>query len=360
MQNTPNYHFSADLIRALAIIAVVIIHVFGELINTSTVFQTGDWWFANFLDSAMRPAVPLFILLSGFLLLDKSKTYGGQEFLKKRFFRIGIPLIVWPFLYYLWNLYLRQQVFHFKDFIIAYITLNIFYHLYFLFVIAGIYLLAPMVRVYLAQASQKNKVYALSLAFLFSIAITGFHYHKQIGLSVATVATVFLPYFAYFLAGDYLRNVTLNKKRLTMYFLTFLGLAVITALLNSRYMEHIGWSKTVASDRANFDRYFYDYLSVTVIPMSLVIFVVLMNLPNYIRLKPVVKKLVSSLSLASFGIYLIHPFFLDVSNRFWHLEPTRYSPIWLFLIGKTILIFLLSYATVLLLRKIKGLRMIFG
>ena len=105
MKEEKKYFYPADLIRAVAIIGVVTIHVFTEVVNGPKVFQTPFWWFANFVDSAARVAVPLFVMLSGYLLLHGEKKYSALEFLKRRLSKIGIPLLIWPLLFYAWKLY---------------------------------------------------------------------------------------------------------------------------------------------------------------------------------------------------------------------------------------------------------------
>ena len=90
MEEQKKYFYSADIIRAIAIILVVIIHISSELVNTPRIFLTPDWWFANFIDSLARVAVPLFIMLSGFLILHPGKSYSAITFLKKRLGKIGL------------------------------------------------------------------------------------------------------------------------------------------------------------------------------------------------------------------------------------------------------------------------------
>jgi surface polysaccharide O-acyltransferase-like enzyme len=54
-----------DVLRVFAIAAVVIVHVAADIITEwSSVPRTG-WWAANFYDSLMRGAVPIFVMLSG-------------------------------------------------------------------------------------------------------------------------------------------------------------------------------------------------------------------------------------------------------------------------------------------------------
>ena len=60
-----------DALRALATIAVIIIHVSSPLVNMAWSKNMPYWWFGNFFDSSVRFAVPIFIMLTGATLLGR-------------------------------------------------------------------------------------------------------------------------------------------------------------------------------------------------------------------------------------------------------------------------------------------------
>ena len=66
-----------DLIRTIAIVLVILLHASIEPVpaivtgyDSNVVVQ---WWSVNIYDSLARPCVPLFVMLSGALLLQPSK-----------------------------------------------------------------------------------------------------------------------------------------------------------------------------------------------------------------------------------------------------------------------------------------------
>src|SRR5438045_2090900 len=99
-----SYNLSADLIRVVAGFMVVAIHISTIFVNYGPLFKTPDWWVANFLDSASRVAVPLFVMLSGMLLLN-DKQYSTKEFFSKRLKRVAIPMAAWVTIFYLWKIF---------------------------------------------------------------------------------------------------------------------------------------------------------------------------------------------------------------------------------------------------------------
>lgn len=356
-----NYLFSADLLRAIAIIMVVIIHVFGEYVNFPRDFLTGHWWAANLIDAFSRSAVPLFIMLSGMLLLHEGKADSPRAFFKKRLYRLGIPVLFWPIFYTIWRLWLNHLPFSVSSFLADYISLSIYYHLYFLYVILGLYLLTPPLKIFIRHASENHKKYLILLTFSFSILIPLLKYFFKIDINVSTILTIFLLFIPYYLAGDYLREKKITKTQIIQLSILYVFISVATAIGNAWYMRSIGWSMITTLSNARYDRYFYDYLSITTVIQSLIGFVILSNLPTFLRFleKERIQKFVLQLASSSFGIYLIHPFLLEISNRIFLIDfDTFHIPIILFLFFKTATILTLSYLLVTLCRYIPGIKRI--
>lgn len=92
------HSLSADIIRTLAGLGVVAIHVTDYFINYPLLFGGVSWWLANGANSVGRISVPLFIMLSGYLVLDDSKKYTLGTMLKKSLRLFGI-LIIWTLIY---------------------------------------------------------------------------------------------------------------------------------------------------------------------------------------------------------------------------------------------------------------------
>src|SRR4051812_36607782 len=83
-----------DLARVVATGAVVLIHVIAPVVSSGRGESLSHlrWWFGNIVDSGCRAAVPLFIMISGALLLSVGRQEGTQEFYAGRLSRVGVPL----------------------------------------------------------------------------------------------------------------------------------------------------------------------------------------------------------------------------------------------------------------------------
>ena len=102
-----------DLARVLAILAVVVVHeTSGEVGGRDAGDPaTAAWWTANLLDSASRWCVPVFLMVSGALLLDPRRTDRPRDFYRRRLSRIGVPLVVWTAVYLVFrSLYLGDDL----------------------------------------------------------------------------------------------------------------------------------------------------------------------------------------------------------------------------------------------------------
>ncbi|HXS14503.1 MAG TPA: acyltransferase family protein [Candidatus Saccharimonadales bacterium] len=364
MQNIKNYSYTADAIRILAIILVVVIHIAGGIVDNPSFFQLPAWYFANFIDSASRIAVPIFILLSGALLLHPIK---HQENLKsyaiKRLKRVGIPLIVWSGIYLLWNYFFWGHSYSLYQVVSDLLAPNIYYHLYFLYIILGLYLCVPFFRIFLMHVTGKFLKVTLIILFMFTLCIYGVNALFPSIKTTFNGLTLFLPYIPYFLAGPLLWNVYLSKRTFFILSGFYVLLTLFTSVANYVYMMHVGWSTHASS--LVYDRYFYDHFSPNVMLMSLFGFILLRNLPLiFTKVKQVwFGSAVMYISPSVFGIYLIHPMIRDVLNV-WYPEAQQinFSSIEVagILVVKIVLVLIISYALVFAGRLFKPLRILFG
>lgn len=136
--------FGLSFLRIMATFSVILIHVSGSLAERYGEIPFFEWQVANFYQSLSRYAVPMFFMISGALLLHKD--YELLDFLKTRFGKILPPFIIWSLIYSFSNRY----VFGGDSFSFVKTVKDIFYgskyHLWFIYVLLGIYLTTPILR----------------------------------------------------------------------------------------------------------------------------------------------------------------------------------------------------------------------
>lgn len=356
MKNNASYIFSADIIRNLAIFGVVIIHTTNAVYTRLDFFGGLTWWIAIVLDSFSRISIPLFIMLSGYLMLGKEEKL--EESLKRILSKIAVPFIFWG-LFYFWLGTGTPSLSHINPSIFQKIFYGNVYHLYFLVIIMGLYFVAPMIRYYLRNTSSNSSEFFMKALLVLGVLEVAFQFVFKTCAS-ENFFTRWVPYAGLFVAGYVLGNRKRigNQKLLLTYFLTLaatLGLNYLYYLLSAKGINFLS-SKTCLS------HYTDHYLSLNVVAMSISAFLLLLNL-KYEKLKKniAISKLVNSIARASFGIYIVHPFigrFLEIQ---FHLA-VDFSPlpISIIIFAKLILVFIISYLFTLFFSKIPILRLTLG
>lgn len=283
-----------DAARWLAALAVVLLHSAAQAVMNADAYGNGGWLAANLYDSAARWCVPVFVMVSGALLLDSSQPQDTRRFYLRRAARICAPLLFWTIFYLAW----RSALDWWDD---EHLDLSFwprkvvegapYYHLWYLYMIVGLYLFAPLVRaLYQRSQPQARKLWVVGI---LGIAVLDALYRQALDAGPGFFLTWFLPYLGYFTAG---RMIFDGELRLPRPGLIMAGSVLATA-----------WGVAALSQTGQLNLYFYDYFSITVPFMSLAAFQWILATA---RVPPL-----SALAPLTFGVYLIHPLFLDLANR---------------------------------------------
>lgn len=155
-----NYFYSIDVIRVLAILGVILIHT-----TTKTLagidHNVSLSPFSLLLNQYARYAIPLFFLISGFVLEMNNTNLTYSLYFKKRASRVILPFISWTLVYFLiGNGFKIQNVFS-EHFIKTLIAGNASYHLYFIPALVFLYLCFPFFHKSLHIL--KSKIFIVSL-----------------------------------------------------------------------------------------------------------------------------------------------------------------------------------------------------
>jgi surface polysaccharide O-acyltransferase-like enzyme len=251
-----------DASRVLAIGAVVLIHVLAPTVEGRGL-EVGapGWWLANVLNSASRWCVPVFLMISGALALDPAKVTRPRAFYRKRWHRIGIPLVFWTAVYLLF----RRLVLN-PGLTPGQAASDIargapFLQLYFLYVLAGLVLITPFLKVFTRHATWRMQLG-------FGAVLLGLGVVDQVasylgGIGEPNLATRFLPFAGYYILGWVLRDVLLSRRGIVWCTTLFALSVAVTAMLAA-----------VAGFGA-VGRYAYGFLSPTVVVMSITAFLLL-------------------------------------------------------------------------------------
>lgn len=237
-----------DLLRVLACFLVVFSHCcdafIGQFDTDREAFLTGV-----FAGSLVRPCVPLFVMMTGVLLLPLRLGTGLTDFYSRRIRRIMVPLVFWslvlpvaafcyfryvcpetqnPLLsvdsYTVQSMWQRMYTFVFN---FNFDTVPLWY----LYMLVGLYLLMPVLNSWLVQASRRDLRTVLAL------------WGVSLVLPYVRMAAPLLGYQGNYGNMDLLGGCDWNTYGTFYYFSGFIGYLILAYYLKAYPLEW-SWRKT--------------------------------------------------------------------------------------------------------------------
>lgn len=299
--------YSLDILRILSICGVVAIHLFGYVVGHSE-RGSRNWWLGAALDIPFIWVVPVFVMISGALLLaPENRVLAPRSFYRKRAVRLLPALIVWHLIYLVGVRWLMRG----EDLPPARVVQllfdgSVFTQLYFLWLILGLYLVAPLITAFLqgggprrAQVLAAVLLAATALAFMAPGIAASLGFARPINLNIFTH---WLPYVGYFVAGRALRDAKLSGRSLFAAVVVALGLAGL-CLWQYGHQGQAGLLNVVAP---------VSYLSLPVMMLAVAVFLSAKSIFSRVTPSPRTGRMLVTLSGASFGVFLVHLLVFEV------------------------------------------------
>lgn len=334
------WNISFSVMRSLACIAIVVLHLclyakvaavaqgralsWGQALGTDLVQDSCLW------------AVPMFVMVSGALLLDPARKMSWQKLWKNYVGRVGGALLLFGLFFIVFDMAMNglAETAANSNFFVAHpvgdaeagVGLNGAYvflccfidlltghswtHLWYLYMLLGLYLLLPFFKMVVENSTEKELKGLIVILFLFQcvVPLLGlFGVETDYRFSVATV------YPLYFFLGYALDARIVEVPKWLSVILVVLGFGCIWLLV---------WRDSL-SDQAQFLSYGTSYNSIPVVVLAVALFVLLdrkageevwsnEKSPN---------KLLLNFDKCSLGIYLLHLLFIKLAFRYFGLDP---------------------------------------
>ncbi|MEZ9708314.1 acyltransferase [Vibrio breoganii] len=308
-----------DLARCVAAIAVIAIHVLAPYRHQYGVIPFDEWFTAISINSISRWAVPVFILISGALMLSDRRPFDFQYYVKRRLGKVLVPFIIWSIFYaYLsgwsasgFDAHNAQKV------LFEGLDHATYYHLGFFYYFIPLYFVIPFLQIFVRRYDDKA-LYALTGLWLFTTALFLFRidgvWSSQMWLYSGLLPLGYILY----------QKIPLTKTNVNIFVL--LGVAAFAATIYE--VVHL----SMEADKYAFGRWL-SYKTLNTVLAASMVFMVCRYFGE--GLSAGANKVVGFISTHSLGIYILHPIFLWPMKEFgWYQgHPGWVIPLWIVISG---------------------------
>ncbi len=319
--------FYFDALRALAIISVILIHIYtltrGYVMSDYAAVPSIEWIYTQFIGNSFRIGVDLFLVLSGALSLGRE--WSIRSFLSKRLPRIIAPFLFWglvlsAFLISLSYFFSYPYVSSFSLYSISSFVYNAFMAkslgfapYWFFWMILGTYLIMPIFNKWILHSELDELEYFLVfwlITCLFTFTLKT-EFPVKLTYFVSPIGLVVLGYYLRYTERKLLNN-------------PYFGIALI--VLSSIVMLAFSYLFSTNHSFYNFDRYSF-LTAIEVIG----VFILFKNFNKFnmgflsneksflykvfVDEESIFKRFAFTLAKYSYGIYLIHTAILSVIFR---------------------------------------------
>ncbi len=337
----------AEWLRIIAAFSVVFQHTVTSAWYSVPV-DSDNFAILNFLNSLSRFGVGVFVMISGAFMLSPKYPHPPEKIFRHNLTKIFALLVFWVLFYGVIDTFDKGGSVSGLLSTPLLIFTKPHTHLWFLYVIAGLYVLTPPLRVFTQYASQKMVLYSIALFVAFGLCLptishllgTFAHFSLYKNFTIHGLSS----FVGYYLAGFYLSHygIPRNFRKVLYAASAFFWVATLFA---SDYVSDL---KNVPNE------YFFGNFRPTTFLISASVFCLARE---KFRNRMTADSRFLKISQAMLGVYLIHPLFIGAFYRL-NFSLLAWNPL-LSAPAASLLFFLLSLIIVLGVRKIPFIRGIF-
>ena len=335
-------------LRIFATISVIWLHVNGTIWGNHDMFELNDgqkrFFAVNFY--LMHWAVPVFFMITGYLLLNKDKRITIRDCCFKYTRRVLLALLLFGSFFSAVILLSEGEntLFLIPKALIGVISGKTFSHLWYCYELIGIYAVLPFIKVVTDNIDEQELKYIISILLIFDFVM------PFLGFVIENTINFYIPFsypLFYLLCGHWFSINDCKSNRLVGMLSIVLGLivALIAYLMPTENNFILGYnSPLIAGLAVTIFSIFAEYQK-TDIDRS-----VNLNVGNTTKQKLwIVDRL-------CFGTYLIHPLFIQIFYRVLGFTPIEFRVYQVGTIIVFVIVLIMSFAGSAILRKIPILK----
>ena len=294
------YYEEIPVIRSIAAILVVTVHLIAGLYSPGGVFSTVH---IGYIDQLARLGTPIFAVVSAFLLMSSvlRRGFDLSYFVKSRFTKIFIPYLFWSSVYLLYRSFVEGSLIPGLSIFSYFLHGTANFHLYFILTVLQFYVLFPFL-------SRLKKGPVLIGLFLMSVLIN-YGWMKSDGLPLDSEflntfinsKSFLLNWIAYFMLGmvyaayyQEIQTLLLKHKRILQLFIIVLAIDLFVSI----NLDQVYTSTNAAN--------------LVYIPFFLIS---LNYLYHFVKKDVASSTVLTTIGNYSMGIYLIHPLVIRTLGR---------------------------------------------
>lgn len=295
---------SFSYLRVIACIGIIFLHLFYSGVYLFGPNIKNNQYLSSYMCiNNLMWAVPIFIMVTGALLLDPERNITYEKIFKKYILRVLSALIIFIFVYRIFDLVMNKEAFTVMGIvngIIQIIQGTSWAHLWYLYLLIGLYLLLPFYRMISKASSKHDMRYLLGIYAIFLSIIPILN---AFGLNSAFYIHVSTIYPFYLFLGHAIHSKQIHLSKVAS-ILLFIVMSVTIAILTYFRVAH----KIVQLDS------FWAYSSILVILQAFGLF-------SFVDQLNIKKNVVTQLDACSFGIYLLHMIFIRLILKHMLISP---------------------------------------
>lgn len=338
MKKVVKHYYWVDLLKILACFLVIINHTGGYLLQYSGNENLFIVLFYIFNFVFCKVAVPIFLMVSGVLLLSRNSNY---KEIGKRIFRVLVPLVVLSAFIYFRNNHVGFN--HFGNFLISFFEKPLADPFWYLYMLIGLYLVMPFLQKVVKNFRLKDYKYFIIICLLLPSLLPVISMYLPIVFNSNFTSALFSMSIGYFVAGFYLSRVELSERNrniaivLCIIFLALFACSMIIPYVNSGTILY------------KLDSWCY---ITTVIPSLSLFYLIRYYFEKY-KFNDRLKHVISMVASLTFGIYLFHSLIIYNVYSLSFVQKIFDFSSYIGIIITEILVFLLAGAVTFVLKKIK-------
>ena len=358
MKKEAKQYLYLEYLRIISIIFVIFNHtgLEGFMLYSLKSPHSILFWIELLLSVFCKFAVPVFFMISGFLLFKKDYT---KEQIINKIKTMVIVLVVFSFIYYVTTIIIDKASFNLLDFIRNLLTCNISVHFWYLYMYILLLISYPILSIIIKRIDKDIIKYLIGLTILFKGIIPVIYfliYKEQFAVNMLMtpfwcIDTIILyPCIGYYLGTQFKLK---NKKQLqNLWIINIISLLISCLMTYYLYRLNGGLEDSMSS------QIFYNSF---VIINAITIFITFKYIFEVITLDNKIK-FISRLGKYVFGIYLIHPL-IKLLTSYNHLHDfviNHFSSSIILLIVICTYMFIYSFIITFVLSKIPHIKRIVG